>query len=177
MRIRIGRYFGFYLLTFALFSVPLKLYGANLIPLSGGRHVHLVMLGQGPLCDAKVQDRSPELVTIRLEKTTPECGSKGETLRITKEQVVDVAPTERLTRGRFAAKFFLGLGSIAALCAIPLNSSDPESWLIVTNLVVPGFVAYGASQAIPKRHDYLIFLTCPDRLHCFSDANRLTVRP
>lgn len=140
--------------------------------LNGGRHVHLMILGQGPLCDGKVQDRSPDLVTVRLTKSTAECGFKGAILRLSKEQVVKIAPTERLTPGRVAAKVLLGMGGVAALCAIPLNSSDPESWLLIGNPVIPGFVVYGAWRAVPKRHDYLIFLTCPDRLTCFSGASR-----
>lgn len=139
--------------------------------------MHLVMLGHGPLCDGKVQDHSPDSVTVRLAKTTAECGFKGAMLHISKEQVVEIAPTERLTPGRIAAKVLLGIGGVAALCAIPLNSSDPESWLLIGNPVIPGFVVYGAWQGIPKRHDYLIFLTCPDRLHCFSSTNHSIAKP
>jgi hypothetical protein len=85
---------------------------------------------------------------------------------------MEIAPQKRLTRGRFAAKILLGIGGVAALTVIPLNSSDSESWLVLANGVIPGFIVYGAWKAVPNRRDYLVFITCPDRFHCFSDANR-----
>jgi hypothetical protein len=156
---------------FALFSIPMRSFGTDLMPLNKGRHVHLAMVGHGPLCDAKVQEHSPDVVTVKLMKTTPKCGPKGEMIRIS-EEAVDVVPEKRLTRGRIVAKILLGIGVVAALSAIPLTNSDPESRLILANSVVPGFVVYGAWKAVPQRRDYLILLTCPDSLHCFSDANR-----
>jgi len=60
---------------------------------------------------------------------------------------------------------------VAALGAVPLRSSDPETWLIVENAVTPGFVVWGVWKAVPQRRDYAILLTCTDSLHCFSDAN------
>jgi hypothetical protein len=156
----------------ALFSVLSRLLAADLTALNKGRTVHLAMIGQGPLCDAKVDARSPDVLTVRLVKTTPACGKKGELIRISKERAMDIAPEERLTKGRVAAKILLGLAGVAALTAIPLTSSDPESWLLVANGVVPASIVYGAWKAVPRRRDFAILLTCTDSLHCFSDADR-----
>jgi hypothetical protein len=30
---------------------------------------------------------------------------------------------------------------------------------------------WGAWETVPERRDYAILMTCPDSLHCFSDAN------
>jgi hypothetical protein len=155
-----------------LFGIPSKSLGADLTSLSKAQHVHLAMLGFGPLCNGKVEERSADALTIKLEKTTSECGRKGETIRVAKEKVSDITPQDQLTKGRIAAKVLLGLGGVAALATIPLHSSDRESWLLLANGVLPGFIVYGAWKAVPNRRDYLVFMTCPDRFHCFSDANR-----
>src|SRR5437879_4699122 len=122
-----------------LFSLASKSFAADLTLLDKGRNVHLAMVGQGPLCDAKVDARSADFVTVRVLKATPECGGKGALIRISSESISGIAPEERLTKGRVAAKIGLGLAGVAALCAVPLTSSDPETWLIVGNGVIPGF--------------------------------------
>ena len=109
---------------------------------------------------------------VRLAKTTSECGHKGELIRISRERVTEIAAEEHLTKGRVAAKLLLGLAGVAALCAVPLTNSDPETWLIVENGVVPTFIMYAAWKVVPRRRDYAILMTCPDSLHCFSDTDR-----
>jgi len=155
----------------ALCSAASTSFATDLALLDKGRNVHLAMVGQGPLCDAKVDSRSADLVIVRVLKTTPACGRKGALIRISSESINGIAPEERLTKGRVAAKIGLGLAGVAALCAVPLTSSDPEAWLIVGNGVIPGFVMWGAWKIVPQRRDYAILLTCTDSLHCFSDAN------
>ena len=155
----------------ALFSVASTSVAADLALLDKGRNVHLAMIGQGPLCDAKVDSRSSDFVIVRVLKTTPACGRKGALIRISSESINAIAPEERPTKGRVAAKIGLGLAGVAALCAVPLTSSDPETWLIVGNGVIPGFILFGAWKAVPQRRDYAILMTCPDSLHCFLDTN------
>jgi hypothetical protein len=46
--------------VFALFSVASKSFAADFTSLDKGRNVHLAMIGQGPLCDAKVDSRSSD---------------------------------------------------------------------------------------------------------------------
>jgi hypothetical protein len=167
MRLRF-RFSSFFL---ALFSVASRSVAADLTLLDKGRNVHLAMIGQGPLCDAKVDSRSSDFVIVRVLKTTSACGRKGTLIRLSSESIDGIAPEERLTKGRVAAKILLGLAGVAALCAVPLTSSDPETWLIVGNGVFPGFVMWGAWKIVPERRDYAILLTCPDRLHCFSEAD------
>jgi len=151
----------------ALLAISSKSFAADLMLLDKGRTVHFAMVGHGPLCDANVQERSPDVVSVRLLKTTYECGHKGRVLRISKDQVLEILPEEHLSKERIAAKVLLALGGVAALAAIPLRSSDPESWLILANGVVPGFVAYAGWNAVSLRRDYVILLICPDSLHCF----------
>jgi hypothetical protein len=172
MRLRIVRFFGPPLFVFALFAVSSRSFGADLMLLDKGRNVHLAMVGHGPLCDAKVHERSRDVLSVRLVKTTSDCGQKGEIVSISKEQALEIVPEERLTRGRIATNLLLGIGGVAALTTVPLRSSDSESWLILANGVVPGLIVYGAWEAVPRRRDYLILMTCPHSLHCFSDANR-----
>lgn len=156
---------------FVLFSISPELFAADLTPLTKGRNVHLSMVGHGPLCDAKVEERSPDAVTLRLLKNTAECGRRGSLIVLTQDEAVGITPEERLTKRRVVAKVLLGIGGVAALCALPLTSSDPENWLIVANGVLPGFILYGGWRAVPRRLDYVILMKCPDSLHCFSEAN------
>ena len=172
MCLRVTRSLSLFLFVFALCDFSIKLFGADLMPLDKGRNVHLIMLGQGPLCDAKVEQRSQNTVTVRLLKTTSECGHQGELIHLSQDEVADLTAEQRLTKKRILAKVLLGSAAVAALTAVPLTSSDPESWLIVSNGVLPGFVVYGAWNAVLGRRDYLIFLNCSDRQHCFSDRNR-----
>jgi hypothetical protein len=155
-------------LLLLLAGMPLRQFGADLTPLTAGRHVHVVMLGHGLLCDGKVQLRTPDQVTVRLRTTTAACGQRGELLRISKEQATEIAPEKRLTKGRIAARLLLGAAGIAALTAIPLTGSDPENWLFLVNGVLPGFIACGAWRVVPERTDYVVLMACPDSLHCFS---------
>ena len=101
------------------------------------------MIGQGPLCDAKVDSRSVDFVTVKVLSASPECGRKGALIRISSERINGIAPEEHLTKGRIAAKIGVGLAGVAALAAVPLTSSDPESWLVF-NPVIPGFIMFGA---------------------------------
>jgi len=129
--------------------------------------VHLAMIGQGPLCDAKVDSRSSDFVIVRVLKTTSACGRKGALIRISNESITGIAPEDRLTKGRVAAKILVGLAGVAALAAIPLTSSDPETWLLLGNGVLPGGIMYGAWKLVPERRDYALLLTCPDGRRCF----------
>lgn len=126
------------------------------------------MVGEGPLCDAQVEIPSSAAVTLRLLKTTVECGNKGDLIRIRAEDAVDLVPERRLTEGRVAAKLLLGAAGVGVLALYPLSSSDPESLLILGNAVIPAMVMFGAWKAVPKRLDYLVIVTCSDRRHCVS---------
>jgi hypothetical protein len=126
------------------------------------------MLGHGLLCDGKVQLRTPDQVTIRLQTTTAECGQRGELLRISQKQAIEIAPEKRLTKGRIAGRLLLGAAGIAALTAIPLTGSDPENWLFLANGGLPSVIAYTAWRVVPERTDYVVLMACPDSLHCFS---------
>ena len=147
-----------------------RLLGADLARLNEGRNVHLVMLGHGLLCDAKVQERWPDRVTLKLLKTTAECGAKGELIHLSKQKAQEIVEEERLTKRRIIAKVFAGLGAVALLAVVPLTSSHGDNWLLLGNFAIPGFAAYKASELVPSRLDYLILMTCNDSLHCFEDA-------
>jgi hypothetical protein len=155
-------------LLFGFLSLAPSSFGMDLSVLNKGRNVHLAMIGNGPLCDAKVDERARLSVTLRLLKTTAECGRKGETIRLANERILELVPQKRLTRKRIAAKLLLGAAGVAALAVFPLTSPDPESWLVLENGVVPGFVMFGAWRAVPQRQDYLLLMACPDSRQCFA---------
>ncbi len=142
------------------------------MPLTKGCHVHLAMVGYGPLCDAKVQTRLPEWVTLRLMNTTSECGQEGQLLRISRDEAVELVPEQRLTRKRVLMKVLAVTGSVAA--SIAIGVSNPVTAVLLLNPVSQALFDCVAWEAVPRRLDYLLLMTCPDRLHCFSDANRTT---
>lgn len=154
-----------------LATVPFQLFATDLSLLDTGRNVRFVLVGQGPLCGAKVVTPSSAVVTLKLSKTTPDCGRKDQLIYLSQENVVELVPQRRLTQRRIFAKVLLGFAGVAALAAIPLTSSDPESLLILGNFAGPAMVLYGAWRAIPRRLDYLVMMTCPDRQHCLSASD------
>ena len=142
------------------------------MPLTKGRHVHLAMVGYGPLCDATVQTRSSEWVTLRLVKTTAECGRKGQLIRISQEEAIEITPEKRLTKIRVMAKVLVVTSSLFALSAVAFL--NPVSAFLLANPVMEFLIGYLAWEAVPQRIDYIIRMTCSESLHCFSDANRIT---
>ena len=166
MRLLDRRYLRLALLIPALFSVA-RSSAAGFVSLNRGRNVHLAVVTRERLCDARVEERSLHVLTVRLVQTTPECGPKGAIVRIPKETIVDVFAQHRLTKRRILARVLLGIGGIAALSAIPLATGEPENWAYVANLYVPALVVSGAWLAVPERRDYLVILSCTDSSQCF----------
>ena len=152
-----------------LFSI--NSFGGNLSGLQHGQHVRIVMVGEGPLCEATLEGLSDDHVTLTITNGSLECGSKGDHVSVAKDRIYQLSVTRHLTKGRVALKVLAGMGAVAALAAIPLNSSDRENLLILGNVAIPGMVGFGASLLVPKARQYLLLLTCPDRFHCFSSTN------
>ena len=48
------------------------------------------MVGQGPLCEGKVVNSSPAVVTVKLLKATPDCGRKDNLIYVSGANVVDL---------------------------------------------------------------------------------------
>lgn len=147
-----------------------QLFADDLSILRSGQHLHIAMIGQGPLCEGTLVSARGGVVIVRTSITTLECGAKGDIMTIPKESVVNLLATRRLTKGRVALKVLAALGAVAALSAFPLNSSDPESRMIFTNLVIPAGAAYAGWRLVPERRDYVLLIPCPDRMHCFLAA-------
>lgn len=140
------------------------------MPLTKERNVHLAMVGYGLLCDAKVQERSSDWVVLRLVKTTAECGRKGQLIRISQEEAVEVAPEKRLTKRRVVAKVFAVIGSVAASTAVAI--AFPVSALVLLNPLTEGLIGFLIWEAVPEQLDYVVRMTCTDSFHCLSNANR-----
>lgn len=154
----------------ALTALPGQLCGSDLSILDKGRNVRLTAVGQGLLCEGRVVTSSSAVVTIRLSKAAPDCGGKDQPIYVSGSNVVDLVPERRPSRGRIVSKVLVGCAGVAALAAVPLTSSDPESLLILTNPVIPAAVFYAGWRTVPKRLDYLLIMTCPDRHHCVSSS-------
>lgn len=154
-----------------LASLPAQLFATDLSLLDTGRNVRLILVGQGPLCEAKVVTPSSLVVTLKVSKATLTCGAKNQLIYVSQENVLELVPERRLTQRRILSKVLLGLAGIAAFATIPLISSDPESVLILGNFALPAIVVYAAWKAIPRRLDYLVMMTCPDRQHCVSTSD------
>ena len=134
------------------------------------QHVTIAMVGQGPLCKGKIEGSMADTVIVRLVSDTVECGVKGSMVTVSKTSVYAVSIERYLTKQRFVLKIVAAVGAVGALAIIPATSSDPESWLIMGNGVLPAFTAFGAFQAVPNARHYVLLLTCPDRFHCFSQS-------
>lgn len=143
----------------------------DLTALHKQQHVHIAMVGQGPLCDGTIEGSATETITVRLAADTVECGAKGSIATLWKTSVYAVAVERRLTKRRFALKVLAGMGAAGALAIIPATSSDPERWLVMSNAVLPAMAAFGAYRAVPNARQYVLILTCPDRFHCFSQTD------
>jgi hypothetical protein len=129
--------FSFPVLCLAFAGVSVQLFGRDLSALDKGRNVRLVMVGEGPLCQGKIVSSSPAAATVRLSRTAPECGQRDQMIYVSSDNVVDLVPERHATRGRILSKVLAGCAGVAALAVVPLTSSDPESLLILANVVLP----------------------------------------
>jgi hypothetical protein len=135
------------------------------------------MVGGAWLCDGKVESVSGVGLALRLTSDTIECGQKGALVTVPASALYSVRNEKMLTKGRVALKIAAALGAIAAVAAIPLTSSDPESLLIIANPVIPGLAGLAGWSVVPAGKRHVLLITCPDRFHCFSDPEFLqTVR-
>jgi hypothetical protein len=157
-------------LCLALAGVSVQLFGRDLSSLDKGRNVRLVMVGEGPLCQGKIVSSSRAAATVRLSEAAPDCGEKDQLIYLSGDNVVDLVPEHHATRGRILSKVLAGCAGVAVLAAVPLTSSDPESLLILANVVLPAAAFYAGWRIVPKRLDYLVIMNCPDRRHCVSSS-------
>lgn len=151
--------------------VSCSAFGQGLARLHPGQHLRIAMVGQGPLCEAALESITGVDVSLRLTGNTIECGTQGSIVTIAKQSIYQVAVQHRLTKRRVALKILASLGAVAALAAIPLTSSDPESWLLLGNVVIPAFAAVAAWKVVPNGRQYALLILCPDRFHCFSSPH------
>jgi len=144
-------------------------FSADLSVLDRGRHVFVKMVGESVLCETKVADRMADAVTLRLSKSTRECGQQGATLQLSRQRVFDLSPIEHLSKDRLATKLLLTGIEVGTLLVLPLaNTSGNTRWVVLGLLEVPiYFIAQAAWHLVPLRHDYLLSIACPDRQHCF----------
>ncbi|MBV9082974.1 MAG: hypothetical protein JOZ62_09875 [Acidobacteriaceae bacterium] len=157
------------LITISALSCAADAVAANLTALKKGQNVHVAMVGYGHLCDTKVQDRTADMLTLSILKTTRECGVKGALIRITEPRIAELRWERRSTKRRVSARILLSMAGVGALCAVPLTSSDPETWLLVGNYAIPALVVEKIWNAVPDREDYVLMLTCTDPLLCFAE--------
>lgn len=157
-------------LCLVLAGVPVQLFAKDLSALDKGRNVRLAMVGQGPLCEGKVVRSSPAVVTVKLSKAAPDCGRKDDLIYVSGANVVDLVPERSANQGRLVSKVLIGCAGVAALAAVPLTSSDPENFLILANVVLPAMLFYAGLRAVPRRVEYVLIMTCPDRRHCVSTS-------
>jgi hypothetical protein len=111
------------------------------------------MVGEGVLCEAKVAERTADAITLALSKTTRECGQKGATLLLSRERVVDLSPTEHLSKARLATKLTLTGIEVGTLLALPVaNTSGSARCVVLGLLEVPVFfIGHAAWNLVPLR--------------------------
>lgn len=142
------------------------LQAANLALLHKGQHLHLAVVAHGELCEVRLKQRLPHSLTVQVISGKSVCGSKDSVISIPEELILDMSPEETLTKRRIAARCLLGVGGLAVLSAVPLTSSDPETWFLIANPVTPAFSAFLGRKAMPARRDYFVLLNCPDPASC-----------
>jgi hypothetical protein len=152
-----------------LLLVGCNLLAQNLAGVHARQRIRVAMVGEGSLCEGTVESVSGVGLTMRLISDTVECGAKGNIETIAKESIYAVSTERHLTKGRIALKILAGMGAMAALAAIPLTSSDPESLLVLGNYAIPAMAGFAGWSVIPNAKRYVVLITCPDRFHCFAD--------
>jgi len=147
-----------------------RLLADDLAVLRNGQRVAIAMVGEGPLCTAAVERISNKDVRLRTTQTTLECGTKGELLSVPRDRIYRLSISRIPMPGRAAIKASLAIGASVAAWKIPLSSRDPQTAYLLRGLI--GFAAAGGWKIIPERREYVLLITCPSRMQCFSAAHK-----
>jgi hypothetical protein len=142
-------------------------YAQDLSALQRGQLLRIAMVGQGPMCEARLVRQTDDGILLHMLTTGMECGTRGQTVRILKDQVSEVRVRARLTTARTALRVLAGLGAVAGAGAIAAHVGGVEGAFFA--IPAAPLAASGAWMLVPHRREAVLFITCPDRFHCFSE--------
>lgn len=156
MRIAHGFYFILLILTLQIASAE------TVAELKVGSHVHLALETYEPLCDGIVSKHVLDVVTIKLSKTTPECGVKGNTIIVASDNVTEISSQSSTERGATAKRVARTASGVAMIAAFRFAPPEARELLFVANGVVLPLLALHEARRHSPRVEYTLVLVCAD---------------